>query len=195
MSHIFVRCDRVIQATPAEVFAILADYRDRHQRLLPANFLNYRVEKGGQGHGTVIGYRFRAAGRERDYTMDIEETVKGQVLTERDNGSSLVTRWSVLPVEHGRLSKVSVESDWEGGNGVGGFFERTFAPLGLRNIYDEILANLAHMVHAPEAGEKIMLADRKHLKINTTAMMVALGAAVGVLVSINYWLERQKMHA
>lgn len=195
MSHIFVRCERVIHASPEEIFSILADYTNRHPRILPANFLNYRVERGGWGDGTVISYRFQAAGRERAYTMRVEETIKGQVLTERDIDSSLVTRWSVLPVDHGQVSKVSVVSDWEGGKGVGGFFERTFAPLGLRKIYDEILSTLASQAQPPEQNQKIMLADRKHLKINTTTMVVALGAAIGVVASINYLLGRQRARA
>jgi hypothetical protein len=37
---------------------------------------------------------------------------------------------------------VSVTTDWEGGSGVGGFFERTFAPMGLRGIYTEMLNRL-----------------------------------------------------
>ncbi|MGH2478815.1 MAG: SRPBCC family protein [Ktedonobacteraceae bacterium] len=192
MSHIFVRSERVVRARSEKVFDTLADYIHRHPRILPSNFLDYHVEQGGRGHGTVINYRLRAAGREREYTMRVEETVKGQVLTERDSSSSLVTRWSVLPVDQGRCSKVSVESDWEGSSGVGGFFERTFAPLGLHKIYDEILGALAQLVQTPEQNQKIMLADKKHLKINTTTMMVALGAVIGLLVSLNYWLDRQR---
>lgn len=195
MSHIFVHSERIIQARPEEIFNILADYAHKHPRILPANFLDYHVVKGGWGDGTTVSFRLQAAGREREYTMRVEETVKGQVLTERDNGSSLITHWTVLPVDHGQRSKVSVESDWEGSSGIGGFFERTFAPLGLRKIYDEILSALAQMVQTPEENQKIMLADRKHLKINTTAMMVALGAAIGVVVSLNYLLGRQRARA
>ncbi len=192
MSHIFVRSERVIQARPAEVFNTLADYVNKHPRILPSNFLDYRVEQGGQGQGTVISYRFQAAGRERACIMHIEETVKGQVLTERDSNSSLVTRWSVLPIDHGQQSKVSVESDWEGSSGVGGLFERVFAPMGLRKIYHEILTALAHLVQTPEQGQKIMLVDKKHRKITTTTMMVALGTVLGVVVSLNYWRDRQR---
>src|SRR4051812_8142441 len=98
MSHIFVRSERIIDAPPTEVFQVLADYETRRPRLLPPNYLDYTVKAGGQGQGTVLRYRFRAAGRERFYEMHVEETVKGQVLTERDRNSSLVTRWCVLPI-------------------------------------------------------------------------------------------------
>ncbi|HEU5379966.1 MAG TPA: SRPBCC family protein [Ktedonobacteraceae bacterium] len=192
MSHIFVRCERVIYARPEEVFDTLADYIQRHPRILPSNFLNYRVERGGWGDGTVISYRFQAAGREREYRMRIEETVKGQVLTERDLDSSLVTRWSVLPVDHGLASRVRIESDWEGGSGIGGFFERTFAPAGLRKIYNQILTTLALQMQTPEQNQRIMLADKKHLKLNTTTMVVALSAALGVAAGITYLRDHQR---
>ncbi len=31
---------------------------------------------------------------------------------------------------------------WNGAGGIGGFFERTFAPKGLARIYDAVLARL-----------------------------------------------------
>ena len=36
-----------------------------------------------------------------------------------------------------------VVTTWDGASGIGGFFERRFAPAGLRRIHDELLANLA----------------------------------------------------
>ena len=35
-------------------------------------------------------------------------------------------------------------TSWEGAGGIGGFFERTFAPGGLRKIQHELLENLRH---------------------------------------------------
>lgn len=34
-------------------------------------------------------------------------------------------------------------STWDGATGIGGFFERTFAPKGLGRIYDLVLDRLA----------------------------------------------------
>ena len=34
------------------------------------------------------------------------------------------------------------EDSWNGAGGIGGFFEKTFAPLGLKKIQAEVLANL-----------------------------------------------------
>ena len=37
---------------------------------------------------------------------------------------------------------VRVRTTWDGAGGVGGFFERTFAPKGLRRTYDGMLERL-----------------------------------------------------
>ena len=39
-------------------------------------------------------------------------------------------------------STVRVVTTWNGAGGIGGFFERTFAPKGLRRIHEGVLANL-----------------------------------------------------
>jgi hypothetical protein len=62
-------------------------------------------------------------------------------VTETDRNSSLVTRYDVRA--DGAGSRVVVTSTWAGATGIGGFFERTFAPRGLARIHDEVLANLA----------------------------------------------------
>jgi hypothetical protein len=152
MSHIHVEVGRAIDAPPAEVYRFLADYSDKHAVILTSNFLDYTVEKGGIGAGTVISYRLHAGGRERPYRMEIEEPEKGRVLRERDTNSSLVTTWTVDQGATPRQSRVSVATDWEGGSGMGGFFERTFAPMGLRGIYTEMLNRLGQSLTGTAAA-------------------------------------------
>lgn len=190
MSHIFVRNERVIDAKPAEVFKTLADYEKRRPRLLTPNYRNYTVEKGGHGGGTVIRYRFNAAGRERPYELHVEETVKGQVLTERDRDSSFVTRWTVLPVDGGQKSKVCVESDWEGGSGIGGFFERTFAPRGLRNIYRDMLVSLALMVQTPTQNQELLKTTEKSSLARASTYGVIIGSVLALVLGIKYLRTR-----
>lgn len=190
MSHIFARSERVIDARPAEVFKTLADYQTKRPRMLPPNYLNYTVERGGQGGGTVISYRFQAAGRERPYEMQVEETIKGQVLTERDKGSSLVTRWSVLPIEGGQKSKVDVESDWTGGSGIGGFFERTFAPMGLRRIYQDALIALALMVQSPTQNQDLLKSTEKSPVARAGVYAMVLGSVLLVIAGAKYLRAR-----
>ena len=61
-------------------------------------------------------------------------------MIEKDANSSMVTNWTVAPAGTG--STVTTKTSWEGASGVGGFFEKTFAPLGLKKIQGEVLANL-----------------------------------------------------
>jgi hypothetical protein len=57
----------------------------------------------------------------------------------------MVTNWTVAPAGAAG-SSVTVKTTWTGADGVGGFFERAFAPPGLRKIQAEVLANLKKAV-------------------------------------------------
>jgi Polyketide cyclase / dehydrase and lipid transport len=81
-------------------------------------------------------------GRERDYRLAVEADASG--LTERDQLSSFVSRWTVAP--DGAGAQVTLEASWQGAGGIGGVFERTFAPMGLRRIYSQMLDKLAAAV-------------------------------------------------
>jgi hypothetical protein len=50
----------------------------------------------------------------------------------------------VLAADSG--STVTLTGSWDGAGGIPGIFEGLFAPLGLKRIYAEILANLARVV-------------------------------------------------
>lgn len=139
MARVRAQATKTIDASPDRVLEVLRDYRDARPRILTDNYTAYRVEHGGNGHGTVIGYHFAAGGRERDYRLRVEETVAE--LHERDELSSFVSTWHVQ--SSGAGSSVTVEASWDGAGGIGGFFERTFAPIGLRRIYGEVLERLA----------------------------------------------------
>ncbi|GER82308.1 hypothetical protein KTAU_09460 [Thermogemmatispora aurantia] len=155
MSRIIVQSEKVISGKPEDIYAILADYKGRHPQILPANFQDYRVEQGAQGEGTVVSFRLHAGGRERLYRMRVSEPVRGQTLTESDLNSSLITTWTVTPLDDGQRTQVRIATMWEGGSGLGGFFERLFAPLGLRRIYNQTLASLAAVVEGrPAEGRR-----------------------------------------
>jgi hypothetical protein len=142
MARVTARASKVLDASPERVLEFLRDYREARPRILTENYTVYRVEQGGHGQGTVIGYHFAAGGRERDYRLAVEEDGTG--LFERDQLSSFVSRWTVAP--DGAGAQVTLESSWQGAGGIGGVFERTFAPMGLRRIYGQMLDKLAAAV-------------------------------------------------
>jgi hypothetical protein len=78
--------------------------------------------------------------RVRDCLFTVTEPGR-LTLVETDANSSMVITWTVTPAGEGK-SKVVVEANWVGATGIGGFFERTFAPKGLNRIHDSVLGRL-----------------------------------------------------
>ncbi|MEV4441850.1 SRPBCC family protein, partial [Streptomyces sp. NPDC049577] len=99
---------------------------------------------GGDGKGTLVHWKLQATSkRVRDCLLEVDEpTGSTGHLVEKDRNSSMVTNWIVTPAGEGR-ARVVVTTTWNGAGGVGGFFERTFAPKGLGRIYDAVLERLA----------------------------------------------------
>lgn len=152
MATIHVEAERAVDAPPARVYAYLADYRASHPGMLPKDhFLDYHVEEGGIGAGTVVRFRFKAGGRERAYRMKVSEPERGRVLREEDTGSTLATTFTITPADGGRASNVRIVSEWQGGKGIGGFMERTFAPGALRRVYGQELDLLQSELGQPAA--------------------------------------------
>lgn len=128
-----------IAAEPAVVLAALADYADVRPAILTPNYRDYTVISGGTGNGTVASWTLKATEkRSRNVVATISATEN--TVTEKDANSTLVTTFTTAAAASG--TSVTVNSSWTGATGIGGFFERTFAPKGLNRIHDELLANL-----------------------------------------------------
>jgi len=140
MGTIQVAAEGDVGAPAETVYGYIADNLEHHPHFLPEAFSNFHVEAGGVGAGTITRFRITAGGRGREYRMAVAEPQPGRVLTESDTGSSLVTTFTVTP--QGAASRVRIATSWEGAGGVGGFFERLFAPRVLRKIYAEELDRL-----------------------------------------------------
>ena len=90
--------------------------------------------------GTVTRFKITAGGRTREYRMKVAGPEPGRVLTESDIDSSAVTTFTVSP--RGGASLVRISTAWDGASGIGGLFERLFAPRVLRGIYADELKRL-----------------------------------------------------
>ena len=140
MARIAVSAEGTVEAPADTVYRYIADMREHHPRFLPPAFSDFRVESGGVGAGTILRYKLSAGGRTREYRTKIAEPEPGRVLTESDTGSSAVTTFTVS--SQGPASLVQISGTWDGAGGIGGLFERIFAPRVLRAIYTDELKRL-----------------------------------------------------
>jgi uncharacterized protein YndB with AHSA1/START domain len=150
MAKIVVSAERTVEAPADAVYRYVADMREHHPRYLPAAFSDFQVESGGTGAGTVTRFKVTAGGRTREYRMRVDEPEPGRVLTESDTGSSLVTTTTVSPQNGASL--VQISTSWNGAGGIGGFFEKMFAPRAMRAIYTDELEQLAAYAREQQPG-------------------------------------------
>jgi uncharacterized protein YndB with AHSA1/START domain len=136
MAKVNASAERTIDAPAERVYGYIADMH-KHSHFLPPQFSDFKVEEGGVGEGTVTSFAVTAGGRTRNYRMRVTEPVPGRTLVESDVNSSLVTTFNVEA--QGDKSLVRIHTSWDGAGGIGGFFERTFAPKAMQRIYlDEL---------------------------------------------------------
>jgi len=139
MGTIHVAQEGQIGAPADLTYRLIAD-DTHHQRFLPDGFSDFKTLEGGVGAGTLHSFKIDAGRRVREYRMRVAEPEPGRVLTESDEASSLVTTFTVTPSGEGCV--VKIETQWTGAGGVGGFFERTFAPKVMARMYADELSRL-----------------------------------------------------
>jgi len=144
MGKVTATAERTIDAPADKVRALVADYAETRPKLLTEHYRDCEVIEGGVGAGTKANWKLQATSkRVRDVAATVSEPEPGK-LVETDANSSMVTTWTVR--ESGSGSLVRIETSWDGAGGIGGFFEKTFAPGGLKRIYDGVLGKLAEIV-------------------------------------------------
>ena len=125
--------------------AAVADYQTVRPKILSAHYRDYQVLEGGQGAGTVASWKLQATkSRVRDVKA---ERRRGRSHRDRE-GRQLVDGDQLDRRPRRAGSSVTVKTSWQGAGGIGGFFEKTFAPLGLKKIQAEVLENLKKTVEA-----------------------------------------------
>ena len=154
-----VSANAVVNA-PAEVaYALIADYRDGHPRIVPRPpFVSLDVEQGGTGEGTVIRFQMRIFGRTRTFRAAVTEPQPGRMLAETDLDTGAVTTFTVVPVEDGRTSRVTVTTDLETRGGLLGGLERSRHPAAASRPAARDQANRSHRLRA---GRGVRAGGRK----------------------------------
>lgn len=137
MKPVHVVEEAVVGGAPEQVYAVLADYREHHPRILPPAFTRLT---GGVGAGTVISAEVRLGGRIRGFRARVEEPEPGRVLAETDPESGATTTFTVEPTDGG--SRVRIETLFMPAKGMAGLLERWAAPVLLRRLYRQELSRL-----------------------------------------------------
>ena len=145
MSKTRYEASAVIDARPEEIYAVLADYRNEHPRIVPAEYLRgLEVEAGGYGAGTIVRYRTRAFGMERAARAVVTEPEPGRVLVETT--SEYVTTFTVTPVADGQRANVSIATQWQPARNFMGKLEQAMYPLIMKPMYNKELVLIAEYV-------------------------------------------------
>ncbi|HKQ60254.1 MAG TPA: SRPBCC family protein [Candidatus Polarisedimenticolaceae bacterium] len=142
----------VIRAPSQAVYALIADYREGHGRMLPAkHFPRLEVESGGVGAGTIILFEVRLLGSTRRVRAEVSEPKPGEELVETDLATGARTSFLVVPRAAGRESEVTIQTEWEA-KGVRGWIEGMLVPPVLRRIYADELSQLRSLFAVERAG-------------------------------------------
>lgn len=144
MKPIQVKASRIIDAPPADVYAVIRDYNVGHQAILPRPpFEEMIVEKGGVGAGTVLRLRLKVYGQVYHYHQAVSEPEPGRVILEEDLNSTQRTRFIFEPVDGGRKTNITIHSEYPPAPGIAGFFQRYMIPAVTRPVYHRELNLLA----------------------------------------------------
>lgn len=144
MKPIRIASSGFVPAPPAEVYALLADYRSGHPRILPDEFFaGLEVEAGGVGAGTRLKVGVRILGTVQPLRLEVSEPEPGRVLAERDVATDAVTTFTVDPEQDG--SRVTIAVDWQP-RGLAGWVQSLILPGYLRKLYAAELAKLARVI-------------------------------------------------
>ncbi len=153
MSEVYVEASDVIDARPEEIYAILTDYRVEHPAILPKPYFEeLTVEQGGQGAGTVFHLRMKVLGRTFAYRQTVSEPQPGRVLVEATDDASVVTTFTLEPLDEGRQTRVTIATATKASPGLVGVMERLTTPPVTGRIYRQELRNLAEYLRSKQAA-------------------------------------------
>jgi hypothetical protein len=141
---------RRLNAPPKRVYDTIANYRDGHPRIVPKQFRNLVVERGGIGAGTAIRFDVRMLGRTTLFRAEITEPEPGRILVERNVlGNDAINTFTVEPGEHTNESVVTIRTEMTNRRGLSGAIEKFVTKRVLPPIYVEELRLLEAVAADP----------------------------------------------
>jgi uncharacterized protein YndB with AHSA1/START domain len=133
-----------IAAPPARVYAVIADYRRHHPRIVPPEyFRSLEVVAGGVGAGTRTRVEMRVLGKTVKFEHVISEPQPGRVLVESNSDGSNATTFTVDPADGGESTRLTISTELVARHGLPGALERFVSSWILPRIYRKEIARLA----------------------------------------------------
>lgn len=144
-AHTFaISVTRRIAAPADAVYAVFADYREAHPKVLPPSlFTGLTVEEGGYGAGTVLVVTGRFGGRIRAMRGVVTEPEPGRLLVETYPDDRIVTSFRVVAERGGNASRVTISSVFPRRRGPVGWLEERILRRMLEPVYAEELDRVA----------------------------------------------------
>jgi len=144
-----VSASRVVSASAAVAYRLIANYQGGHQRILPEKYFDkLRATKGGYGDGTEIAFEMYPFGMKRaaqQARARVTEPEPGRVLVETDLDRGFVTTFTVDAVSETK-SRVQFVTTVPRKPGVLGAIEKLLTTLFLRTVYEEELEQFSRVV-------------------------------------------------
>jgi hypothetical protein len=151
MARAHAHAEQLISAPPAVVYAVLADYRTHHPRIMPAPpFSDLEVESGGVGAGTIFQITVRMLGRRQRLHMRVAEPEPGHLLTETNLDTGVVTEFTVAPRDGGSATLARMSSEWETQSGLRGLADRLVTPRLMGRAFAKQLRQLDQYVRSSD---------------------------------------------
>jgi ribosome-associated toxin RatA of RatAB toxin-antitoxin module len=140
-----VSVERVIDASPQQVYNVIADMEE-HRRILPKQFESLEVLQGGKGAGTVSRTVMNVMGNRTTLELTIEEPDPGRIIREVDKQAGIATTWTLTPIDDERRCQIRLVTEFPVKPGFAGFMERLLVPPITGSIYRQELENINQYV-------------------------------------------------
>jgi len=149
-THYEVSYSARVWAPPRRVYDILADYHVGHPSILPPQFRNLVVVKGGRGAGTQTTFEVKAFGTTTRLRHEVFEPQPGRVLMEKDLDTGARTTFTIDPVAGG--SNVTILTQMPVKPGIAGAIEKFVSKRFLLGLYRVELQKLNDVATAAGSG-------------------------------------------
>jgi hypothetical protein len=147
-----VSASSIIDAPPATVYGIIANYRDHHPHIVPPEyFTGLDVLEGGVGTGTRTRVSMQVLGKKRVFEQVVTEPEPGRVIMETNADGSAVSTFTV-DASGERASHVTIATDVPLQPGLHGILERLAVSLLFPRIYARELTRLAEYADRLRSG-------------------------------------------